>query len=111
MELVVEAERLGRESAFRADLTKDNTSLMKLLYSGRMMEFYQCLLGEPVLHYDFTWLRVMSPGRGTRPHCDVVYMGRGTREKLLTAWTPADKRWIGANPVGHGRPGKRGRIC
>jgi ectoine hydroxylase-related dioxygenase (phytanoyl-CoA dioxygenase family) len=30
----------------------------------------------------------MSPGKGTRPHCDVVYMGRGTREKLLTAWVP-----------------------
>jgi hypothetical protein len=77
-----------RVSTFRPDLTKDNAPLMKLLYSGRMMEFYECFFGEPILHYDFTWLRAVSPGRGTQPHCDVVYMGRGTREKLLTAWTP-----------------------
>jgi hypothetical protein len=24
---------------------------------------------------------------------------------------PADERWVGANPVGHGLAGKRGRIC
>jgi ectoine hydroxylase-related dioxygenase (phytanoyl-CoA dioxygenase family) len=23
----------------------------------------------------------------------------------------ADERWIGANPVGHGQAGKRGKIC
>lgn len=29
----------------------------------------------------------MGPGHGIRPHCDVVYMGRGTHE-LYTAWIP-----------------------
>lgn len=80
--------RKGGDSAFRPDLTTNNAPLMRLLYSGAMMEFYECFFGEPVRHYDFTWLRAMSPGRGTGSHCDVVYMGRGTREKLLTAWTP-----------------------
>jgi hypothetical protein len=78
----------GADSFFRPDLTKDNAPLHRLLYSGPMMEFYREFFGEPVLHYDFTWLRAMAPGRGTPPHCDVVYMGRGTREKLLTAWVP-----------------------
>jgi ectoine hydroxylase-related dioxygenase (phytanoyl-CoA dioxygenase family) len=80
--------RPGGESTFRADLTKDNPPLDRLLYTGPIMEFYREFFGEPVLHFDFTWLRAMSPGKGTCPHCDVVYMGRGTREKLLTGWTP-----------------------
>jgi Phytanoyl-CoA dioxygenase (PhyH) len=80
--------RKGSTSTFRPDLMKDNAPLLRLLYSGPMMEFYECFFGEPVLHFDFTWLRAISPGRGTCPHCDVVYMGRGTREKLMTAWTP-----------------------
>lgn len=33
-------------------------------------------------------MRMMKQGKGTAPHCDVVYMGRGDREKLLTAWIP-----------------------
>jgi len=28
------------------------------------------------------------PAKATASHCDVVYMGRGEREKLFTAWTP-----------------------
>ena len=78
----------GGELAFRADLTKVNLPLKRLLYSGPMMEFYREFFGEPVRHFDYTWLRAVSPGKGTSPHCDVVYMGRGTREKLLTAWVP-----------------------
>lgn len=80
--------RKDLKSSFRPDLTTNNAPLLRLLYSGAMMEFYETFFGEPVRHYDFTWLRAVSPGPGTRPHCDVVYMGRGTREKLLTAWTP-----------------------
>jgi hypothetical protein len=80
--------RKGGDSTFRADLALNNAPLHRLLYTGAMMDFYREFFGEPVRHYDFTWLRAMSPGRGTRAHCDVVYMGRGTRQKLLTAWTP-----------------------
>ena len=69
-------------------LTADNAPLKELLYSGRMMLLYERLLGGPVRHYDFTWLRAVAGGaQGTYPHCDVVYMGRGTRN-LFTAWTP-----------------------
>ena len=54
------------------------------------MGVFERFLGGPVRHYDYTWLRVMFPGdtyKATNPHCDVVYMGRGTHA-LYTAWTP-----------------------
>ncbi|HEX8372272.1 MAG TPA: phytanoyl-CoA dioxygenase family protein [Chthoniobacterales bacterium] len=35
----------------------------------------------------FVWLRAMGIGKGTPPHCDIVYMGRGTH-RLYTAWIP-----------------------
>ena len=78
----------GGGSQFRPDLTRENPPLHRLLYDGVLMDFYREFFGEAVRHYDFTWLRVMGPAGGTQPHCDVVYMGRGTREKLLTAWVP-----------------------
>ena len=51
------------------------------------MRFFRSFLGGEVRHFDFTWLRCISPGLGTPSHCDIVYMGRGTR-KLYTAWVP-----------------------
>ena len=65
-----------------------NRPLMKLLYTGRMIAFYEKLLGGAVRHFDYTWFRTQVPGTdGTNPHCDVVYMGRGTH-RLFTSWTP-----------------------
>jgi hypothetical protein len=72
---------------FKPDLAHDNEPLHRLLYGGRMMEFYERLLGGPVRHYDFTWMRAVAPGYGTQPHGDIVFMGRGTHD-LYTAWTP-----------------------
>lgn len=86
--------RPGVNPKFAPELGENNEELMSLLYTGRMMEFYRAFFGEEVLHFDFTWLRTVGPGLGTRPHCDVVYMGRGTRERLFTAWVP-----IGDVPV------------
>jgi len=78
----------GAGGAGFADLTENNAPLKKLLYSGRMTGFYERFLGGAVRHFDFTWFRAMpGGGQGTYPHCDVVYMGRGTRN-LYTAWTP-----------------------
>ena len=68
-------------------LTKSNRPLQLLLYSGRMLQLHERLFAEEVRHFDFTWLRVIGPGHGTAPHCDSVYMGRGT-PRLLTSWTP-----------------------
>ena len=76
-------------ASFMPQLAKGNLPLMKLLYTGAMMAFYESFLGGPVLHYDYTWFRAKTPGTRTasQPHYDVVYMGRGTR-KLYTSWTP-----------------------
>ena len=70
-------------------LAKDNAPLHKVLYDGSMMAFYKFFLGGEVRHYDYTWFRAKKPGTNTAttPHCDIVYMGRGTKE-LYTSWTP-----------------------
>jgi Phytanoyl-CoA dioxygenase (PhyH) len=79
--------RAGVDFKFRPDLARDNAPLDRLLYSGRMMAFYERFLGGPVLHFDYTWLRAVAPGRGTAPHGDSVFMNRGT-SNLYTAWVP-----------------------
>jgi len=78
------------------DLASNNPLLEHLLYSGAMMDYYRRFLGGPVRHFDFTWFRAMGPGHGTYPHCDIVYMGRGT-SNLYTSWTP-----IGDVPISVG---------
>jgi hypothetical protein len=77
----------GENPYFRPDFTHDNPNLHKVLYDGPMMAFFAAFFGEEVRHFDFTWLRVVGKGKGTEPHCDVVYMGRGTHN-LYTVWTP-----------------------
>jgi hypothetical protein len=77
----------------RPDIVKGNAPLHKLLYSGRMIEFYTHFLDGEVTHFDFTWTRAMPPGRSSSPHCDIVYMGRGTIN-LYTSWTP-----LGDTPI------------
>lgn len=73
--------------SFRPDLAQNNVALHNVLYSGAMIEIMEAFLGETVLHYDFTWLRATPPGKSIAPHCDIVYMGRGTFD-VFTAWTP-----------------------
>lgn len=77
------------ENGFRPELTEGNDELQNLLYDGRLTDFYRQFYGEDVRHYDFTWLRAMGPGKGTNPHCDLPYMGRGTH-RHMTCWVPYD---------------------
>ena len=79
----------GKGNAWMPDkLAHENKALLKLLYTGPMMEFYERFLGGTVRHYDYTWFRSIPGGAsGTYPHTDVVYMGRGTFN-LFTSWTP-----------------------
>ena len=72
-------------------LSQANETLDQVLYAGPMLQFYQFFLDGPVRHFDFTWMRAKPPGGGqtTDPHCDVVFMGRGTK-RLFTSWTPFD---------------------
>lgn len=68
-------------------LPSQSALLQRLLYGPRMTELYERYFGEPIRHFDYTWLRFIGPGGGTPPHMDNVFMNRGTA-KLLTAWTP-----------------------
>lgn len=79
--------REGITFKYREDLADDNEPLDRLLYSGRMIAFYERFLGGPVRHFDYTWLRSVAPGIGTPPHGDSVFMNRGTTN-LYTAWVP-----------------------
>jgi hypothetical protein len=79
--------RPSADIAFRPDLAQKNAPLHKVLYSGEMIDFFRTFLGEEVRSYDFTWLRATAPGLNASPHCDIVYMGRGTFD-VFTAWTP-----------------------
>ncbi len=72
---------------FKPEITRDCQPVQRLLYSGRLIEFYEKAFGESVRHYDYTWLRAIGPGKGTNPHCDLPYMGRGTH-KHMTCWLP-----------------------
>lgn len=72
---------------FDNDKTKASDKLQTLLFDGRMMQFFTRFLAGEVRHFDFVWLRSVSPGKGTAPHGDSVFMNRGTTH-LFTAWTP-----------------------
>ncbi|MCH2156078.1 MAG: phytanoyl-CoA dioxygenase family protein [Opitutales bacterium] len=97
LEILHEAGKLAVDSdwhagKFRAPhnlLGKKVPGVEALLYGKRTMQFFDDLFGEPSRHFDFTWLRAMPPKMASKPHCDIVYMGRGTDE-LLTTWTPLD---------------------
>ncbi len=66
-----------------------NPALMQVLYAGAMIDFYEELFGEEVRHFDYTWHRAKtaSDESASPPHCDIVFMGRGSH-RLCTSWTP-----------------------
>jgi len=79
--------RPDRALGFRGDLAKQNPAIDRVVSGPELLGFYTRLFGEPVRHFDHIWFRALSRGQGTPPHCDLVYMGRGTHQ-LLTAWIP-----------------------
>lgn len=85
----VAKEELSVSAQFLSDVPRDNEPLREVLFDGPMMAFYEKLLGGAVRHFDFIWSRVKSSGQAnaTSPHCDIVFMGRGTK-RLYTSWTP-----------------------
>jgi len=72
---------------FRPDLSRENEEVTRVCFGPELQGFYNRFFGEPALHFDYTWLRLVGPGLGTSPHCDWVYMSRGSR-KLMTSWIP-----------------------
>ena len=77
----------GEGLRFKPEIASQSKAVQKLLYSGRLPDFYRLFYREEIRHYDFTWLRAMGPGKGTNPHCDLPYMGRGTHNHM-TCWLP-----------------------
>jgi hypothetical protein len=85
-----DAEIAGRATgAFMPMMARNNPPLDKVIHEGPMIDFYQFFLGGPVRYFDYTWFRVKRPGINTvtTPHCDIVYMCRGTKS-LYTSWIP-----------------------
>jgi hypothetical protein len=77
----------GKLSIPPRGMTSDNQPLRDVVFSERLRAFYERLLGGACRHYDHIWTRMVAPGHGTSPHCDMVYMGRGT-QGVMTAWIP-----------------------
>ena len=77
----------GGGYAFKPEVTRNNPAVQNLLYGERLVGFYEKFFAEDVRHYDSTWLRAIGLGKGTNPHCDLPYMGRGTHGHM-TCWVP-----------------------
>jgi ectoine hydroxylase-related dioxygenase (phytanoyl-CoA dioxygenase family) len=77
--------------AHRDELTQrfamHSASMRQVIHGPRIMAFFDALFGTPARSYDFIWLRHQPPGHGIPPHCDTVFMGRGSPD-VLTAWIP-----------------------
>lgn len=73
--------------AFINNFPKTITSAQKLLFSGRLQEWFPQFLSGNMRAFDNIWFRSMGKGHGTKPHCDIVYMSRGTTD-LYTVWIP-----------------------
>jgi len=81
------AELLAQEELAQ-DYAMGSERMRSVLQGERMMGFFAGLFGAPARSYDFIWLRHQPPGDdATHPHCDLVFMGRGTPD-VLTCWTP-----------------------
>ncbi len=78
------------KTAFRRDIANNDGAgvlIRNIIYGERVMNFFSHFLGGEATHYDFTWMRTVSPGVGSPAHCDIIFMGRGTKH-LYTAWVP-----------------------
>ncbi|MDP6040022.1 MAG: phytanoyl-CoA dioxygenase family protein, partial [Candidatus Latescibacteria bacterium] len=75
--------------SFMPLLARNNPQLDKVIHEGPVIDFYEFFLGGPAQYFDYTWFRSKRPGlhTATTPHCDIVYMGRGTTN-LYTSWIP-----------------------
>jgi ectoine hydroxylase-related dioxygenase (phytanoyl-CoA dioxygenase family) len=77
----------GGTSAVWSTLLGDDPPVHRVVFGPKMLGFYERLLGGAVRPYDHIWTRGIARGLGTAPHCDMVYMGRGT-PNVLTCWVP-----------------------
>jgi len=72
---------LGRKAITQADPVKS------VLEAPELFDFFTRFYNQPVLTFNYKWLRAVGHEEFTGAHCDVVYMGRGTLN-LMTCWIP-----------------------
>ncbi len=77
----------SQPTGFSPEIARQSTAIQRIVFGPEIETFYTRLLDGPIRHFDYIWVRTMGRGEGTKPHCDLVYMGRGTR-RLCTAWIP-----------------------
>lgn len=77
----------GVHPKFHTTAWKNQPAINRVVFGPEVHQFYTAFLGGAIRHFDYIWLRTMGCGHGTAPHCDIVYMGRGTH-RLYTAWIP-----------------------
>lgn len=68
------------------DITHD-PRVLAVLEGDPVLQFFARYFGEPVITFDYKWLREVGHGGFTGFHFDNVYMSRGS-QRLLTCWTP-----------------------
>jgi hypothetical protein len=78
-----DADELGLWQAYPSS----SDVLLSVLQGERMTRLFAGLLDGAVRSYDFIWLRNQPRSHGVEPHCDLVFMGRGT-PGVLSCWTP-----------------------
>ena len=78
-----DAEELGLWQSYPSSSER----LLSVLRGDALMDLFAGILGGPVRSYDFLWLRYQPRSHAISPHCDLVFMGRGTPD-VLTCWTP-----------------------
>lgn len=62
---------------------------LEVVNSPTVMRFFDRLLGDTAITYDYKWPRAVGKNGNTGIHYDIVYMGRGTKD-VYTMWTPFD---------------------
>ena len=78
--------RKGFRSDFRSE--KDEfPEVREIVEAPALNSFFDQHFQEASVPLKHIWLRMKSPGRATAPHCDIVYMNRGS-QRMLTIWIP-----------------------
>lgn len=62
--------------------------LRRVALGGRVLGFWETFFGGPVTYFNHIWFRAKrGQSKPTPPHCDSLYMGRGTHN-VFTTWIP-----------------------
>ena len=76
----------NRGISFPHEVVQQFPRFLSLVNSQQIMMLFERFLGGSILSLDHKWLRATPSGQNTSAHCDIVYMGAGTKN-LYTVWT------------------------